>query len=167
MNEIQLIRAQLATERLHLSTIAQACASSAAQAATVRAARLDYLLCVLGWFEARDQRLGELLRAPPGDLDEGTRRALEAALGQAGASGEALGRLRAAHSTAAWQACAHFIDTAWGARRDALDALLTTLARASDWRRIAGIDADSILQERRLFELATAASAAAPATVRC
>jgi hypothetical protein len=152
VNEIELLRAQLATERRHVSAAANACAAATAAAAAVRAAGTDYLQCVLGWFEARDRRLGELLRARA-DMDQRTRRGLEAALAQPGASDVALGKLTAAAGAAgAWQALAQFVGTAWGPRRDTLDALLGTLTRPADWRAIAGIDADSILEERRRFE---------------
>ncbi|HEY8052769.1 MAG: hypothetical protein ACHQD6_07865 [Steroidobacterales bacterium] len=146
MNEIQLIRAQLATERSHVSRVANAGAAGS-PAPQARAADVNYLVCVLGWFEARDRRLTILLRADSG---------LQAALAQPGASGEALGRLPAADSAPSWQAFAHFIDTAWGPRRDALDARLAMLTRAAEWRQFAGIDADSILEERRLFAASTA-----------
>jgi len=152
VNEIELLRAQLATERRHVSAAADACAAATANAPAVRAAGTDYLRCVLGWFEARDRRLGELVRVRA-DMDEHTRRALEAALSQPGASEAALGKLTAAAgAAAAWQALAQFVGSAWGPRRDALDALLGTLTRPADWRAIAGIDADSILEERRRFE---------------
>ena len=152
MNEIELLRTQLATERRHVSAAANACAAATADAATVRAAGTHYLRCVLGWFEARDRRLGELLRART-DMDERARVGLEAALAQPGASDVALGKLTAAEEGAgAWQALAQFVGTAWGPRRDTLDALLGTLPRPADWRAIAGIDADSILEERRRFE---------------
>jgi hypothetical protein len=156
VNEIQLIRAQLGTECLHTSAVASACAAAGSDAADLRAAGADYLRHVLGSFQARDQRLGELLRARPGLVDEGERRGLEAALAQPGGSDEVLGKLTA---TINWQALAQFIGTAWGGRRDAIDALMTTLTRPADWRAIAGIDADSILEERRRFERACAASA--------
>jgi hypothetical protein len=152
VNEIELLRAQLATERRHVSSAANACAAATADAAAVRVAGTDYLRCVLGWFEARDRRLGELLRARA-DMDERTRRGLEAALAQPGASDAALGKLTAAEGAAgAWQALAQFVGSAWGPRRDTLDALLGTLTRPADWRAMAGIDADSILEERRRFE---------------
>ncbi len=156
MNEIELLRAQLATERRHVSAVANACAAATADAAALRTAGTDYLRCVLGWFAARDRRLGELLRARA-DMDEGTRRGLAAALSQPGASDVALGKLPAAEAAAAgaaaaWQALAQFVGTAWGPRREALDALLGTLTRPADWRTIAGIDADSVLEERRRFE---------------
>ncbi len=160
MNEIELIRAQLATERQHVGAVARACATTRSQAVDLRAAGLDYLSCVLGWFEARDQRLGELLRARPA-VEEPFWHDLQTAQAQPGVSVAALGKLQATSSTVAWRAFASVIDTAWGPRRDALDALLTHLTRVADWRRIAGIDADSILEERRLFD-AMAANAPTP-----
>jgi hypothetical protein len=155
VNEIELLRAQLATEHRHVSAAANAGAAATADAPAVRAAATDYLRCVLVWFEARDLRLAELLRART-DMDERTRRGLQAALAQPGASDVALGKLTAAAGAAgaagAWQDLAHFVGTAWGPRRDTLDALLGSLARPADWRAIAGIDADSILEERRRFQ---------------
>jgi hypothetical protein len=143
VNEIQLIREQLATERLHVTTVASACAARWPGAADLRLAGTDYLLCVLGWFDARDRRLRELA---------GTR-AVEDALAQPGASAAALEKLQAAQGAppVAWQALAEFIGAVWGRRRDAIDALLATITRPADWRAIAAIDADSILDERRRF----------------
>ena len=36
-------------------------------------------------------------------------------------------------------------------RRDALEALLASNPRITDWRTVGGIDADGILEERRRF----------------
>ena len=87
MNEVQLIRAQLAAERQNASTVANACAtalgrrnavalSSGSSLEEFRQACVDYLVCVLAWFEDRDQRLTDLwhARLAPGDA---ARRALE------------------------------------------------------------------------------------------
>jgi hypothetical protein len=158
VNEIQLIRAQLATERAHASAVANACATATSAATQLRAAGTDYLLCVVGWFAARDRRLGELIRTQPG-VGDSARRALEAALAQPGASDEALEKLKATQGGAsgAWQALAQFVGTVWGRRRDTIDALLATITRPADWRVIAGIDADAILEERRRFERVKAA----------
>src|SRR2546422_364025 len=68
MNEIQMIRAQLTAERQHASTVANACATALGRRNAValssgpaleefRQACVDYLVCVLAWFEERDQRL--------------------------------------------------------------------------------------------------------------
>jgi hypothetical protein len=174
MNEIQLLRLQLATERTHVSAVVNACASVLGRAPVPLAggsplaqfleAGVDYLVCVLAWFEERDQRLGDLARALPGAPE---RRALEEALALAGRSREALGRLEAAcapgiaaaapANTASavaerrWQEFAQYFNGAWSARRDALDALLAANPRPGDWRAVCGIDADSILEERRRY----------------
>ncbi len=158
MNEIELIRAQLDTERRHVNAVAQACTAPDTAPMELRAAAADYLLCVLGWFEARDQRLLELLDRRSDDAR--AHHALHAALAQPGASREAL----ALHTDAAgvpvsWPAWAQFIQTRWHPRRAAIDALMAEITRPADWRTIAAIDADSILEERRRFERVRAACA--------
>lgn len=135
MNEIQLIRAQLDAERLHARSVASACAAAGCGAADLRAAAMDYLRCFLSWFEARDRRLSELIRARPG-VAQSEHRGLEAALAQPGASPEALEKLRATQGSAVggdtgaavnWQALAQFVGAAWSARRDAIDTLMASL----------------------------------------
>jgi hypothetical protein len=172
MNEIQIIRDQLAAERLHASAVANACAgalgplagaegANGAQLAQFRQACVDYLVCVLAWFEERDQRLTDFarLRLPPA---EPARRALDEALARPGRSREALGKLEAACAAAnpgdsgrgarqSWQEFAHYFNGGWSARREAVDAVLASISRVADWRAIAGIDADSILEERRRY----------------
>jgi hypothetical protein len=174
MNEVQLIRQQLALERQHVGAVANACAALAAGAASgatheglgqFRRACVDYLACVLAWFEERDQRLAELLSARS-PVAEPPRQALEAALARGGRSRETLARLEAAcaASTAssssarqqAWREFAEYFNSAWSARREAIDALLATNSRVSDWRTLGGIDADSILEERRRYALVQA-----------
>jgi hypothetical protein len=173
MNEIQLIRHQLAEERKHAGAVANACATAlagvAADAVTsgsplaqFRQACVDYLVCVLAWFEERDQRLADVLRArlKPEDL---VRHTLEEVLSCRGRSREALEKLEAAVAGAggqrgrdAWQEFTQYFNSVWSARRDALDALVAADARPADWRAVAGIDADSILEERRRYALAYA-----------
>jgi len=160
VNEVQLIRNQLALERAHASAVANACAT-ALQAdggtaagsdslAPFRRACVDYLACVLAWFEERDQRLADLLQARFG----------------AGRSREALARLEAAcadHPASnvrdrqqRWREFAEYFNGVWSTRRDALDALLAANSRPTDWRTLGGIDADSILEERRRYALVVA-----------
>lgn len=137
MNEIELIRTQLATERMHLREVA---------AATIGPgdgiARRQYLVRVLEWFAARDERLGQLLPVAQ-------------ALSAPGSSREALNRLPDARggSTQEWRAFAHFVAGDWASRRGQLDALLAQEPLVT-WRAVAGIDADSILEERALYEAA-------------
>ena len=169
MNEVELIRNQLALERAHVGAVANACANAmqgdAGAVATddslgqFRRACVEYLACVLAWFEERDQRLTDLLQTGFPSTDP-TRRAVEEALGRRGRGREALAMLEAAcaGTTASgsagrqgWREFAEYFNGVWSTRRDALDALLSTNSRATDWRTFGGIDADSILEERRRY----------------
>jgi hypothetical protein len=174
VNEIQLIRSQLALERAHASAVANACAtalqagggtaSGGDSLAPFRRACVDYLACVLAWFEERDQRLADLLQARSGA--DAARRALEEVLARAGHSREALAKLEAAcadHPASRfrerqqrWREFAEYFNGVWSTRRDALDALLSANPRPTDWRTLGGIDADSILEERRRYALVAA-----------
>jgi hypothetical protein len=175
MNEIQLIRNQLALERAHASSVANACAMVLQSAGgpgpesevvgEFRRACVQYLACVLAWFEERDQRLHELLQSRF-DAADPTRRAFEEVLRRPGRSRDALARLEAActdtagsadgASQRAWREFGDYFNGAWSTRRDALEALLAANTRASDWRTLGGIDADSILEERRRYALVAA-----------
>ena len=169
MNEVQLIRSQLALERAHAAAVANACATVLQGAAGAeptsdapglfRGACVDYLACVLAWFEERDQRLVDLIQARFRSTDP-RRGAFEEVLARRGRSREALTRLESACAGAApdvrareqgWREFMEYFNGAWSTRRDALDALLASNYRASDWRSFAGIDADSILEERRRY----------------
>jgi hypothetical protein len=169
MNETQLIRAQLDLERAHAGAVARACATALQRATPIslasgaplesfRQACVDYLVCVLAWFEERDRRLAGLIgQYGP---EHPTRDALDAALARRGRSREALEKLEAAFAAApdaaaptrqAWTEFAQFFGSTWSTRRDALDALLAANSRASEWRLISGIDADGILEERSRY----------------
>ncbi len=175
MNEVQLIRTQLALERAHASAVANACAT-VPQAelgagpgndshGLFRRSCVDYLACVLAWFEERDQRLTDLIEARFSASDP-ARRALEEALARRGHSRDALAKLEAACAgTVApgmagrqqgWREFAEYFNAMWSTRRDALEALLASNNRAGDWRTLGGIDADSILEERRRYALVVA-----------
>ncbi|HEY2274719.1 MAG TPA: hypothetical protein VGH61_04390 [Steroidobacteraceae bacterium] len=131
MNEIELLRTQLATERRHAREVASSCAaagpgapapSAGAASAAWRLACTEYLGCVLDWFDERDARLAELYaRLPAGDAHRG------------------------------WQELAQFINGPWDTRRAAVEALLATNPRVADWREFGRIDADSIGRERALY----------------
>jgi hypothetical protein len=172
MNEIELIRGQLLTERLHATAVANACAEALGRSELLaptsgspleefRQACVEYLVCVLTWFEERDQRLIELwhARLARGDAE---RRTLDDLLTSRGRSREALEKLAAALASSAepatdqevperWQEFAQFFNGVWRARRDAIDALLGPNNRTTDWRHFGGIDADSILEERSRY----------------
>ena len=93
MNEVELIRNQLALERAHVGAVATACANAmqgdAGAFATgeslgqFRRACVEYLACVLAWFEERDQRLTDLLQTRSPSTDP-TRRALARARADCG-----------------------------------------------------------------------------------
>lgn len=168
MNEIALIRRQLETERWHARAVTEACAATLARAQPAALASgspldqfqqacVDYLVCVLAWFEERDRRLAALVHQL--GPEHPTRDALEAALALPGRSREALEKLEAAFAQpcaaagedrGAWPQFAQYFASAWSTRRDALDALFSPL-RAMEWRAFSGIDADSILEERTRF----------------
>lgn len=157
MNEIELLRAQLATERRHVREVASSCAAagrsgtlaSAGAASTAWSqACAEYLGCVLDWFDERDARLAALYaRLPAGDAD----RKAVAALGAGGRGREALERLAADDAHRGWQELARFINGTWDTRRAAVEALLATNPRVADWREFGRIDADSIGRERALY----------------
>jgi hypothetical protein len=175
MNEVQLIRNQLALERTHAGAVANACATvlqgDAGRGPTsdplgqFGRACVDYLACVLAWFEERDQRLIDLMEARFNTVDP-ARRAFEEVLGRRGRSRDTLEKLEAACTAAAapgdpgrrrsWREFAEYFNGMWSTRRDALDALLAANTHARDWRRLGGIDADSILEERRRYALVSA-----------
>jgi len=178
MNEIEHIREQLTAERQHASAVANACTTAFARRNAValssgssleefRQACVDYLVCVLAWFEERDQRLTDLRDARPTPADEG-QRTLEAALASPGRSREALEKLAAAlartpapsadsRTQESWREFAQFFNSVWSARRDAIETWLAANPRTTDWRVIAGIDADSILEERHRYARVRAA----------
>lgn len=163
MNEIELLRTQLAAERKHVREVASGCAAAfgaeppvpAAASEALRRACLEYLGCVLGWFDERDARLGELCaRLPAADADP----AAVVALGSGGRGREALERLTAdGGAREDWLALAQFINGPWDQRRGAVEALLGGNPRVTDWRAFAGIDADSICRERALHARCRAA----------
>ena len=164
MNEIELLRNQLATERRHVREVASAClaahggappAAGDAALEALRGACGEYLGCVLDWFDRRDARLGELYaRRPPADAG----RAALAALDPAGRGREALEKLGVRGAAReSWQALARFIHGPWDARRGAIEALLASNQRVADWRVISGVDADSVCHERALFARVVAA----------
>ena len=175
MNEVQLIRAQLALERAHASAVANACAtvlqSDAGTGPTsdslgqFHRACVDYLACVLAWFEERDQRLADLIQARF-DAADPARRAFEEVLARHGRSRDALAKLETACAASVASGTAgrqqarrefgEYFNGMWSTRRDALEALLASNTRAGDWRTLGGIDADSILEERRRYALVAA-----------
>jgi hypothetical protein len=164
MNEIGLIRRQLALERAHVTAVANACAGAVLRAdiapeevlGPFRDACVDYLACVLAWFEERDQRLMDLLQARFAPTDP-AQRTLEEVLARHGRSRDVLAKLEAACGQSGsdgrhgWREFEQHFNSLWSTRRDALEGLLAADSRPSDWRTFGGIDADSILEERKRY----------------
>src|SRR6185312_14533442 len=145
MNELQIIRSQLAVEQAHAADVTQACAAvfGSAESASAepvppsegtalfREACVSYLVWVLARFEERDQTLSELLasRQPAATAAAASARQLMSLIGRSGTSREALSRLETA---------------------------LAEHLSVADWRRVCAIDADFILDERNRFARVTA-----------
>ena len=169
MNELEIIRSQLAVEQSHAADVTHACATvfaatqppPAFEVALFREACVSYLVWVLARFEERDQTLSELLAsrrpAANGTAAAGAQQ-LASLIGRSGGSREALSRLEGALAAgdtpaarAGWQEFARFFDTAWLPRRAALERALAEHLAVADWRAVSAIDADFILDERNRF----------------
>lgn len=165
MNEVELIRAQLALERKHAAAVSHALSAAAAQdedragaLEAFREAGVNYLAWILSGFEEREQVFRDLAHARF-TADDPKRHALEAAFALRGTSREALAKLEAAlrpdpnaDRAARWADFLLFFDGPWSVRRDALDKLFTQQAKVTDWRAVSGIDADSIFDERHRYD---------------
>lgn len=170
MNELEIIRSQLTAEQSHAAQVANACATvfggrgavPSEATALFREACVSYLVWVLARFEERDQTLSELVAARQSQANgaaAASARALAALISRSGTSREALARLEAALAAGesagahtAWQEFARFFDSAWAARRGALEGALAEHFGVADWRAVCAIDADSMLDERKRFE---------------
>lgn len=160
MNELQIIRNQLSVERQHAAEVATACANVLQGQPALkefREASVEYLAWVLARFEEREQTLLDLMRAHRA-VPEQAQSALQEMIGRPGKSREALAKLELALGSSAdpnatrWREFGQFFNGVWRTRREAIDAFLEQNARVADWRTISAIDADSILEERRLYE---------------
>ncbi len=171
MNEIEIIRSQLAAEQSHAAEVANACVAALGSTAGIsapveattlfREACVSYLVWVLSRFEERDQTLSELL-ASRQSLDNGaaaaSARHLGGLIGVTGTSREALSRLEKAlaatdstSARASWQEFARFFNSAWSPRRAALERALAEHLGVAQWRSVCAIDADSMLEERNRY----------------
>lgn len=170
MNESEILRAQLATERIHAAQVANACLGvfglernqACAPPAAFREASVSYLAWVLSRFEQRDQSLAELIEqhgsAERDTLEDTVLRELGKQAAREGTSRQALTRLEEAlagaspeSARAAWQRFGAFFNTLWCARREAIEQQLARLPRIASWRAVCAIDADSILEERARY----------------
>ena len=168
MNEVELIRRQLGVERQHAADAARACANALATAASqdpdrltsleaFRQASVDYLVWILSRFEEREQVFHDFLRTRLA-ADDPNRCAVVGAFALAGTSREALTKLETAlgatggtDTATRWTEFLRFFSSAWSARRDEIDRLFERQAKLADWRTVAAIDADSIVDERSRY----------------
>jgi hypothetical protein len=102
MNEVELIRAQLALERQHAAAVSHALSAAAAQEVgrhealeAFREASVSYLARTLSCFEEREQIFRDLVRARF-NADDPKRHVLETAFALRGTNREALAKLEAA-----------------------------------------------------------------------
>jgi hypothetical protein len=162
MNELEIIRSQLAVQQRHAAEVANACAAALAEAtAHFREACVSYLVWVLAQFEERDQSLSEILASRDSVGNGGaaaSARHFAGLISRSGTSREALSRLETALAAgespaarAAWQEFAGFFNSAWVPRRAALEGALAEHLGMPDLRAVCAIDADSILDERSRF----------------
>ncbi len=171
MNEVEIIRSQLAVEQSHAAEVVNACAvvfaatgaaaERAEATALFREACVSYLVWVLARFEERDQTLTELLAFRQSGANgpaAASARHLGGLLTRSGGSREALSRLEAAlgagesqGAAALWQEFARFFNSAWAPRRAALAGAFAEHLGVVDLRAVCAIDADSILDERSRF----------------
>ncbi len=158
MNEVQLLRAQLSAEREHWREVVSLCASRRAENYISQDFIISYTNYILFCMSKEHARSTTLLeRSSPGDsgaIDD-LRRALfpvTAALGELRrparttahrAVADGRQRLEALHR------CVVLVDRLIESRR-ALEALTEHLFTVDDWRRLAHVDANSILEERKL-----------------
>ncbi len=152
MNEVQLLRAQLAAEREHLREVAALCAARRREdniSYDFIISCTEYLLFRLSKEHARGVALQNLQGVAPENL----RRALipvTAAIGELRAQSTARNvATDARQRLELLDRCAALADQLIESRR-ALEALAESRYTVEDWRRVACIDADSILEERKL-----------------
>ena len=164
MDELAILRDQVATERRHLAALKKACraaleagGNAAGLAETCRVATA-YLLYSTRRLHAQDQALCLLLRPRLPRTDTASHALLDDLEETLQRSRAALQDLEAAvdpvTGTRAWLA---FIDNVLGKRRHGLEHLFREHYTIDDWRASSCVDADSILEERERFAAACAA----------
>ncbi len=129
MNEIQIIQQQLATEKLHFSEVAAACAAA-----------ID---------AGRFRPEGELAAAIANYFAFATRRISPSHPGQALPGADA-GETR-------WREFLQSFNEASGKHFAAIDGLLTRSLPVTEWRTLSRIDADTIFDERARYQRVKAA----------
>ncbi|HNR21703.1 MAG TPA: hypothetical protein PKL49_01630 [Steroidobacteraceae bacterium] len=167
MDELAILRGQIATERRHLIAVKGACRAALPAARQTTGAdefaRIagDYLQHIGRRMLAQDHAHVVLLRPRLAAGDVASHRLLdelEATLGQLRTALQALET--GTDRIAGLFDYLDFIDSVMAKRRHALEPLLAAHYSIEDWRAAAFVDADSILEERERY---AACRAAAPA----
>lgn len=164
MDELALLRDQVATERRHFAALKQACRAALQAggdadglAAACRAAA-GYFSYSARRLHAQDQAHCLLLRprVPRGDIaDHALLDDLEETLRRSRGALQALEA--AADPVAGTRNYLDFIDDVLGKRRHGLEHLFRAHYTIDDWRASSFVDADSILEERERFAAARGA----------
>jgi hypothetical protein len=164
MDELAILRDQVANERRHLSALKKACravlqagSDAAAQTAACRAAS-DYLAYNARRLHAQDEMHCRLLRprvSPDDTASHALLDDLEDTLRQSRAALQALEA--ASDPVSGTRAYLDFVDDVLGKRRHSLEYLFRTYYGIEEWRAASFVDADSILEERERFAAARAA----------
>jgi hypothetical protein len=164
MNEIQIIRQQLATERQHFTEVAALCATALDKAAesciptTLGNATPTgpplWVACA-DYFEFALTRLGGRVSIGAGGPTAfGASGDTPTRVQPAGNPSALLKAARAADATSAparWREFLKAFDAALRRRFDALDTLSAANPLVTEWRAVSGIDADAIVGERTRY----------------
>lgn len=159
MNEAQLIRAQLAAEREHLREVASLCAAAHTRIHQAEISPyfinscINYLLFSMNKERTRSAALLECSSRAHEKAGNDLRRALSLvtdALGELQARSTARSVATDARQTLEeLERCTALVDRLIDSRLD-LETLAEREYSIVDWRRVAHVDADSILEERKL-----------------
>ena len=150
MDELAILRDQVATERRHLAALHKAC-RTALQAGGHAAGLVDtcrvaaaYLVYSARRLHAQDQAHCLLLRPRVSPVDATSLALLD----------DLEDTLQRSRAALAWL---DFIDNVLGKRRHSLEHLFREHYTIDDWRASSCVDADSILEERERFAAVCAA----------
>ncbi|MGD9599053.1 MAG: hypothetical protein AB7G76_05580 [Steroidobacteraceae bacterium] len=158
MDELTLLRDQVATERRHFAAVKEACRAAlqaggdpAGLAHTCRAA-IAYLVYGARRLHAQDHAHVLLLRPRIAPGDTASHRLLDDLAATLERSRAALQALESAPDPVPGVAAfLDFVDEVLGRRRHGLEALFQAHYSLDDWRAASFVDADSILEERERY----------------
>lgn len=158
MDELALLRDQVATERRHFAAVKEACRAALraggdreALADTCRAA-IAYLAYGARRLHAQDHAHVLLLRPRIASGDAANHRVLDDLASTLERARAALLALESAPDPVAGVTTyLDFVDEVLGRRRHSLEALFQAHYSIDDWRATSFVDADSILEERERY----------------